>query len=169
MSTIRNRWIAAAAVLGVGVLAASVFAAAGAPPQSSDDAKVRILRLDAEWSEAAAARDVDKTISYVSDDAVVFPPGRPAMSGKAAIREYVVKSFQIPGFRISWKTTTIEVSSGGDLAYGTGTNRISFLGPDGKAVIVDGKAVTVWRREAGGDWKCVVDIWNETPAPASTP
>jgi hypothetical protein len=36
-------------------------------------------------------------------------------------------------------------------------------GPDGTPVTVDGKAVTIWRREKDGSWKCVVDIWNDAP------
>jgi ketosteroid isomerase-like protein len=83
------------------------------------------------------------------------------VAGKAAIREFVVKSFQTPGFSISWKTTTVAVSSSGDIAYTTGTNRVAFSAPDGRQVTVEGKAVEVWRRERDGAWKCVIDIWND--------
>lgn len=131
-----------------------------------EDVRARILQLDAEWSEAARTRDVDRIVSYWSDDATVLPPGGPVVMGKAAIREFVAKSFENPSFRISWKTTDVVVSAGGDFAYGIGTNRVSFSAPDGTPVAVDGKAVTVWRREKDGSWKCVVDIWNETPPAA---
>src|SRR5262245_37054815 len=107
------------------------------------DAKAEILRLDAEWSQAAAARDLERVLSFWTDDASVFPPGTPAIEGKAAIREFVTRSFETPGFRISWKTNEVVVSEDGDLAYGIGTNRVSFPGPDGSPVTVQGKAVTV--------------------------
>ena len=71
----------------------------------------------------------------------------------------------MPGFRISWKTNDVTVAESGDLAYGVGTNRVSFTGPDGKPVTVEGKAVTVWRKDSAGGWKCVVDIWNDVPSP----
>jgi uncharacterized protein (TIGR02246 family) len=125
------------------------------------DVRAQILRLDREWSQAAQRRDVDRVISYWADDAIVLPPGSPPVVGKAAIREFVVKSFQAPDFSISWKTTDVAVSGSGDLAYATGTNRVTFRNPDGKQVTVDGKAVTVWRRDKDGAWKCVVDIWND--------
>ncbi len=127
------------------------------------DAPSQILQLDAEWSSAAQARDFERVISFWADDAIVFPPGSPPVVGKAAIREFVEKSFQTPGFDISWKTTTVAVSRSGDIAYTTGTNRVSFRGPDGKQVTVEGKAVAVWRREKEGAWKCVIDIWNDMP------
>lgn len=129
-----------------------------------EDVRARILQLDAEWSEAAQTRDVDRIVSYWSDDATVLPPGGPAVMGKAAIREFVAKSFENPSFRISWKTTDVVVSAGGDFAYGIGTNRVNVTAPDGTPVTVDGKAVTIWRREPDGSWKCVVDIWNDAPS-----
>ncbi len=128
---------------------------------SQADIQARILSLDAEWSQAAQSRDVDRVLSFWSDDAIVFPPGSPAVAGRAAIREFVVKSFETPGFAISWKTATVTVSESGDLAYSTGTNRVRFRASDGSLVTVDGKAVTVWRREKDGGWKCVIDIWND--------
>ncbi len=132
----------------------------------SDDVRARILQLDAEWSEAAQTRDVDRVVSYWADDATVLPPGGPAIVGKAAIREFVAKSFENPSFRIAWKTNDVVVSEGGDLAYGIGTNRVNVNAPDGTPVTMDGKAVTVWRREKDGSWKCVVDIWNGAPPAA---
>jgi ketosteroid isomerase-like protein len=27
-----------------------------------------------------------------------------------------------------------------------------------------GRGYTIWRKEADGNWKCVVDIWNNPPA-----
>jgi uncharacterized protein (TIGR02246 family) len=149
------------AVVGV-LFACSGCASAG----SRADVRSEILRLDAEWSRAAQNRDVDRVLSFWADDAVVLPPGSPAVAGRPAIREFVMKSFQTPGFSISWKTTTVAVSSSGDIAYTTGTNRITFNAPDGKQVAVEGKAVAVWRREKDGAWKCALDIWNDV---ASSP
>jgi uncharacterized protein (TIGR02246 family) len=143
----------AAAVL----LACIGCASAGGP----NDVQFQILRLDAEWSQAAQGRDVDRVVSFWADDAIVFPPGSPPIKGKPAIREFVAKSFQTPGFSISWKTTNVAVSRSGDLAYATGTNRVTFSSPDGRQVTVEGKAVAVWRREREGIWKCVIDIWND--------
>lgn len=135
---------------------------------ASDPSHVQsqIRELDAEWSRAAQARDVDRVLSFWSEDAAVFPPGSPPVVGKRAIREFVMKSFQTPGFSIAWKTANVTVSRSGDLAYATGTNRVTFNGSDGTQVAVDGKAVTVWRREGDGAWKCVIDIWNDVSSPS---
>jgi uncharacterized protein (TIGR02246 family) len=148
--------LAVLAVVGVLVTLAGYVSAVG-----QSDVRSEILRLDAEWSRAAQNGDVDRVLSFWADDAIVFPPASPAVVGTAAIREFVTKSFQTPGFTISWKTTTVAVSRSGDIAYTTGTNRVTFNAPDGKQVTVEGKAVAVWRKEKGGSWKCVIDIWND--------
>jgi ketosteroid isomerase-like protein len=132
-------------------------------PETPEAVRAEILRLDEEWAEAAGARDVERTVSYWADDAVVFPPGMKAVVGKAAIRDYVRGGFATPGFSITWKTTHVVLSSAADFAYGTGSNRVTYSDPDGRVVTAVGKAVTVWRKDPAG-WKCVIDIWNEAPA-----
>ena len=56
------------------------------------------------------------------------------------------------------------LSPDGQLAYLLGTNAVTITGPEGQPVTTRGRAVTVWRREADGNWRCAVDIWNDEPA-----
>ena len=149
----------------ISLIAIFVACASCASVPNLDDARAEILRLDADWSRAAEGRDVDRVVSFWSEDAMVLPPGRPPIIGQRAIRKFVAKSFQTPGFGIAWKTTDVSVASSGDMAYSTGINRITVNGPDGKQVVLNGKAVAVWRRDSRGAWRCVLDIWNDTPLP----
>ncbi len=127
--------------------------------------RAQLEQIDSEWAATAAAgRDVDRIVSFWTDDAVVIPPGQPAIIGKESIRNYVANSLKVPGFHISWRTEQFKVSDSGDLAYGVGTNQVSSSGKDGKLVTSNGRGVTIWRVETGGSWKCVVDIWNEDVA-----
>jgi ketosteroid isomerase-like protein len=80
---------------------------------------------------------------------------------RTAIRELVAGGFKTPGFSISWKTNEVVVARSGDVAYATGTNRVTMNGPDGKQVVVNGKGVSVWRKVEGAGWKRAVDIWND--------
>ena len=153
-------------IIRLAVVGALLALAGCAPTRSQSDLQAEVLRVDAEWLKAVQARDVDRAVSYWAEDAIVFPPGSPAVSGRAAIREYVEKSFQTPGFSVSWKTASVAVSSSGDMAYTTGSNHVTFNAPDGKQAAVDGKAVSIWRRQKDGAWKCTIDIWNDTaPSP----
>jgi uncharacterized protein (TIGR02246 family) len=132
----------------------------------------KLLKRDAEWAEAATAgKDIEKILSYWADDAVVIPPGQPIADGKEAIRAFVSGSLQIPGFRIHWVSDKVTFSPDGNLAYMRSTSEMTVPGPTGALMTLNGRAVTVWRREPDGQWRCVVDIWNDPPAmvPAAKP
>ena len=127
--------------------------------------KTRLLRRDAEWAAAAAeGRDIELILSFWTDDAIVIPPGLPSVIGKTALREYVEGSMQIPGFMITWTSDDITFSPDGQLAYIFSRNAVTMNAPDGSPATTEGRAVTIWRREADGEWRCAVDIWNAPPA-----
>jgi ketosteroid isomerase-like protein len=125
----------------------------------------RLLQRDAEWASLSSqGRDVDRILSFWTDDAVVYPPGMPVLSGKAALRGYVEGALAIPGFHISWTTSEARLSSDGRMAFLLSSNVVTMPDPAGRPVITRGRAVTVWRREADGEWRCTVDIWNDHPS-----
>src|SRR5215831_14922900 len=66
-----------------------------------------ILATDRPWQEAIAAKDVDRTVSFWADDAVVLPPGQSSLAGKDAIRGFVTEAFKMPGFGLRWETTSV--------------------------------------------------------------
>ena len=123
-----------------------------------------IMKTDSTWSALAKdGKDVEKIISYWSDDAVVLPPGQPPVSGKDALRKMVQESKNIPGFSITWKSSDVHFSFDGRMAYLYGENLVTMNDSTGKTMNIPGRGYTVWRKEADGNWKCVVDIWNNPP------
>jgi ketosteroid isomerase-like protein len=124
----------------------------------------RLLDRDAEWAALASeGGDIDRILSYWTDDAVVFPPGWPPLIGKPAIRKYVEDSLRIPGFKISWTSSEVNFSPDQQLAYIFSENSVTMNGPDGQPVTTKGRGITIWRREPDGVWRCAVDIWNDAP------
>jgi len=124
----------------------------------------KVIQASKEWSQVASSADVEKTISYWADDALVISAGQPPLKGKQAIRQMVEESFKIPGFRISWQPQSVEVSESGDMAYLIENAQISYKDSTGKATTLYNKAVSVWRKQPDGSWKNVVDI--STPDPS---
>jgi ketosteroid isomerase-like protein len=126
--------------------------------------RTRLLERDAEWASLSSdGRDVDRILSFWTDDARVYPPGFPMLSGKAALRGYVESALSIPGFHITWKSSDATLSPDGQIGYVLSTNAVTMPGPDGQLVTTKGRAVTIWRRQSDGIWRCVVDIWNDAP------
>jgi len=121
---------------------------------------------DAEWSKVAAAKDLDKTVAFYADDAVVLPPNQPAVTNKDGIRN-LWKGFLDTFIDISWKTTRVEVAKSGDMAVLTGTYEMTMK--DGSKD--KGKYCEVWQKKAEGKWKVGIDMFSsDLPAqPASSP
>ena len=131
---------------------------------AAEEAAIR--RTDADWLAGAAAHDLDRTVPFWSDDATILAPGMPPVVGKEAIRKYVAGAFATPGFSITWKTERVDVARSGDMAYSSGSDRMSFNGPDGKPVIEESHSVAVWKKQPDGAWKCVMDVMSPSPPPA---
>jgi uncharacterized protein (TIGR02246 family) len=127
--------------------------------------------LDAKWSAAAVAKDVDKTVSYYAESAVVMPPNASSAMTRESIRSAWKEMLTAPGAAISWKATKVEVAKGEDLAYVSGTYQATMTDASGKPVNDHGKYVVVFKKQTDGAWKVVADIWNsDLPAPtAATP
>ena len=122
-----------------------------------------LMRISREWSEVAAEGDIEATLAYWADDAVMMVPGLPPLRGKAAIREYVEAGAQVPGFSIRWEPLEAHVSASGDMGYVIERNQFTMQDSTGAVVTESNKTVTVWRRQADGTWKNVIDMWNADP------
>jgi ketosteroid isomerase-like protein len=129
----------------------------------------KLLRRDAEWADlATAGKDVEKVVSYWTEDAVLIFPGQPVLEGKAAIRAYVTASFNTPGFKIHWVSQRPVFSPDGKLAYMRGTDELTVPSPNGGTITIHLRGISVWRLDPDKQWRCVVDISNEAPpAPSS--
>ena len=133
----------------------------GSPAAAADTKIEQDLRdLDAKWSAAAGAKDIDKTVSYYSEDAVVMPPNAPSAKTRETIRSAWKEMLTTPGAAIRWKATKVEVAKSGDLAYVSGTYEETMTDATGKPVNDHGKYVEIFKKQADGTWKVVADIWN---------
>jgi ketosteroid isomerase-like protein len=124
--------------------------------------------LDDQWSATAGAKDLEKTVSFYSEDAIVMPPNASAATTKEAIRKVWQDLLASPGLVISWKTTKMEVAKSGDLACLSGTYELAMNDASGKPINDHGKYVEVWEKQADGKWKCGTDIWN-SDLPVTSP
>jgi uncharacterized protein (TIGR02246 family) len=144
------------------------FILAGAAPAADTKIEQALRNLDTQWSAAAAANNLDKVVSFYSDDAAVLPANAPVATTKEAIRNVWKELLASPGFAISWKTTKVEVAKSSDMACLRGTYELTMNDASGKPINDHGKYVEVWEKQANGKWKCGTDIWN-SDLPASAP
>jgi ketosteroid isomerase-like protein len=146
------------------------FAFVGTAAAGDTKIEQELRDLDAKWSAAAGAKDIDKTVSYYSEDAIVMPPNASSATTKEAIRSAWKEMLTSPGAAISWKATKVEVAKSGDIGFISGTYKLTMNDPSGKPVTDHGKYVEVWKKQPGGMWKVAADIWNsDLPVPTSSP
>jgi ketosteroid isomerase-like protein len=151
----------------VTALLLALCAAGCAPSFDAAAESSRLAQRDADWSSASfEGKDIEKIVSYWSDDAQVLQPGLPPIEGKTAIRAFVAASLKIPGFKIHWVSEKPVLSPDGKMAYVLSKVETTAPGANGSLQSTHGRSVTVWRRDADGTWRCVVDISNDAPAAA---
>ena len=140
--------------------------AGGCAPSSFDAAaeSSKLAQRDADWSSLSfEGKDIERIVAYWSDDAHLLQPGLPPIEGKTAIRAFVTASLKIPGFKIHWVSDKPVFSRDGKMAYVLSKVETTAPGANGTLQSTHGRGVTVWRRDADGVWRCVVDITNDAP------
>ena len=121
----------------------------------------RILRdIDTQWSTAAAAKDLEQTLAYYSDDAIVLPPNARSGTTKEAIRNIWKDLLASPGLVITWKPARVQLGKSGEMAWVSGVYELKMNDTTGKPINDRGKYLEVWEKQSDGNWRCVADMWN---------
>ncbi len=115
---------------------------------------------------AESARDLERVLSYYTDDVVAQAEGATATVGKPALRRHYQALFGSSFLELAASTTDVEVAASGDLAWEQGVKRLTRRGGSGPVLEV-GKYLAVWRK-AAGEWK-IAAIAVSTDAPGPLP
>jgi ketosteroid isomerase-like protein len=125
-----------------------------------------VRAADEGWLKVFAAKDLAKSVAFCAEDGAVLSPNAPIAQGKEAISKSFAGFFTLPDLKISWHADKVEVAKSGELGYTSGTYQMTFSDPSGKTIPDKGKYVTVWKKQADGTWKVLLDIFNtDMPAP----
>jgi len=115
--------------------------------------RASLMGVDKEW--AASIKDMDKFVSYYAPNASLYAPGMPVVTGSGPIREALTKMASAPGFSLSFNPVKADVGGSGDVGYTAGSYTSAMNG-----VSETGKYITVWKKQADGQWKVTEDIFN---------
>src|ERR1700730_17808012 len=123
-------------------------------------AEAAIRAADAAGLKAAQAKDVAGATANYADDASWLPPHAPLVQGKEAIRNAWAQLLAIPGLKIDWQITKVDVSRAGDMAYTLYKYEMTMDAPNGSPIHDSGKDMGVWVKQSDGTWKIVADTFN---------
>jgi ketosteroid isomerase-like protein len=121
-----------------------------------------LLQKDQAFSEVAAARGLVAAYqSYLAEEARLLRPGQFPITDKNAM---YAKLAERQGAS-SWRPLRADIARSLDLAYTMGAYDFR---PSGQSAIVQkGYYVRVWKKQADGDWKVVLDVENDLPQETS--
>lgn len=119
-----------------------------------------IHKLRDEWKTASDARDVNKIISLITDDAVILAPNSPPLVGKQAVETMYRTMLNL--YKIEQNFIYEEVVVQGDWAYAWGHDEVTMTSlAGGETMRATGYGMMIMRREADG-WKYARGINNMT-------
>lgn len=151
------------AVTALTVVLAGCNPATPAAPDTREADTKAIRALETSWMQGFEEKNADKIVALYADDAVLMAPDSPPITGKAAIAAAVKDMLQDPNLVYSgnFADETMEISKSGELAYTRGVAKLTMTDPKSKKpVTTSGKYVTVYKKQADGQWRGVADIYN---------
>ena len=139
-----------------------------APDRRDADVKA-VKNLEVAWVADIATKSVDKVAGYYSDEGSVLMPNMQIITGKDNIKAAWKASFSDPNFALTFQSTKVDAAKSGDLAYSVGTYSMTLTNPKDKKPITDkGKYLTVFKKQADGNWKAVADmVSSDLPLPGA--
>ena len=161
---IRSFLLTLAAVLVVGlIIVANIHRPSSAIANDNADA---LRQLEADLMKSAAEHGAQGYLAYYADDAVELPNDAPLIQGKVKIARSM-SFLDNKQNHLSWTPVGADMSSSGDLGYTYGNFQFSAVDKDGKSITEYGKYTSIWKKQADGSWKVVLDMGNSHPSPRS--
>lgn len=125
-----------------------------------------LMAADQAFCSTEMQQGMRKAMEKFYDDEVVgISPNSPVSVGKAAILKEISDMKMDSSNGLRWKAEKCVVSASGDLGYCWGRYDYKGKNKEGVDTTWYGAYCTVYKKEADGSWKAVVDQNNDTPKP----
>ena len=128
-----------------------------------ESGRAALIKAEADFEKARAERGLEGWLSFFADDTANVNVGLPIVIGKAEMRRRLEKEWN-PDLKLTWKPAKADIATSGDLGYTFGTWELTGKSLAGEPVHLTGKYATVWKKQADGSWKVVLDLGNVDPA-----
>ncbi len=175
MDGLRNLTLCLAVLGGMAVATGSTVAwsqlpepgmTADAPNPLTDSTvkpgKMTLFDLEARFAKDVLERGGAGFAAWFADDGVALGNGAVPLIGRVAIAKSANWSPQT--YQLTWTPTDAMMGPSGDMGYTWGHFEGRSKDANGNPVLTSGRYITMWRRQADGSWKVVMDAGaNEPP------
>jgi ketosteroid isomerase-like protein len=117
--------------------------------ETNAELEAQVRKAETAFAKTMADRDHKAFATFLASE-TVFTNGPTALRGALAVAAGWKALYEGPKAPFSWRPETVQVLDSGTLALSSGP----VLDADGKRV---GTFTSIWRREADGTWKVVID------------
>jgi uncharacterized protein (TIGR02246 family) len=126
--------------------------------------KALLFDLEARFAKATAEGGGKAFATWFAEDGVSLGKGQQAVHGRENIAKQA--TWLAKDYQLIWTPTDAVMSPAGDMGYTWGHYEGHSRDSDGSAKVTMGRYLTVWRKEADGSWKVVLDASSDEPANA---
>lgn len=142
-----------------------VFSTISLAAGSSEKDIEAVKKVLKDYGESNLAGDAKSWAELHAIDVVKMPPDKPAITSREALYEGKVKKFAKTKV-VGWNLEAKEVEIMGDRAYTWGVYKVEVeVLKTGGIINVDGKFLTIYRKEADGSWVITHDCFNSNIPP----
>ena len=111
------------------------------------------------YTEAINSADIERILSYESDDICYYPSNQPFFSGKENLRKWFISYFNYFSPNESFSFLDFKVYD--DFAYVIGKYSLTGnIKQTGEEFRDNGKFTNFFNRQSDGNWICTQSIWN---------
>jgi ketosteroid isomerase-like protein len=165
-------------MLGFGMASAQVPDVPGTVPSSTPPAGYKIIapkenptvgpgellliELEGKFAKAVAESGGKAFSDWFAGDAVMLNNGKPVVVGLAAIMRDA--NWSPKDYSLTWTPQGAQMGPSNDMGFTWGHYVAKSVGLDGKPVVMTGRYITVWKKQADGKWKVAMDAGADEPA-----
>ena len=127
------------------------------PSEDAVDDKLKMMEADRAFSRLSEAKGMKNAfLDYIDSNGILLRPNHLPLLGADAI-DYLIQQND-SAFTLKWEPKNGAVAASGDLGY---TYGLYVLSPSTNDTVIYGNYVSIWKKQANGKWKFVLDSGNE--------
>jgi ketosteroid isomerase-like protein len=122
-----------------------------------EDEKRALLKVDKDFATMSVSKGLKNAyVEYIDSNGVLLRPNSLPIEDASAV-DYII-ALKDTGYTITWKPSKAVVALSGELGYTYGVYEINV---QGKEAFLYGTYVSIWKKQADGKWKFVLQSNNE--------
>jgi len=126
-------------------------------PRADAFAKLEMMDTDRAFSKMSEEKGMkDAFIEYLDSNGVLLRPGRLPIAGADAV-DFLIQQNDTD-YTLTWEPRNGSIAQSGELGY---TYGVYALRPSQKDTVIYGTYVSIWKKQADGKWKYVLDSGNQ--------